>query len=380
MKNSIMRFKKRVLVVLLVIMTATVAAPLPIMAQGTPVPLTDARIESLTSFFAQFGGWFGVTPALGDYDVDSPEGIYAALEFVLSSRVFGHGREGILGYPHYGFVQYMGGERFRHWDDMPDGVWPGFEFITSDYVDSVLWSLFGISDFRHGILETTPAFGFWYHYGGYYYRALAQGSGDMAVIQIAALYDNGNGTYSVVLEYVWVDWDDPTPVHMQYNVAVIQPFADNTYQMLYWRNDVARDTPIPLRKPTSQQQVAYSPATQAANVNLRLQIASLAYTLNGDSHQMEAPPFIAQDRTMVPIRLVAEALGADVDWVEDTRTVIISQDSTTINLVLDVPLEGGMGTPVNVGGFTFVPVAFVAETLGANVRWDASNQAVYITN
>ena len=217
---------------------------------ATPIPLTEAKVEHLTSFFAQFGGWFGVSPALGDYDVDSPESIYAALEFVLSSRVFTHGREGILGYPHYGFVQYMGGQRFRSFDEMPDGVLPSYEFVTSDYVDSVLWSLFGITGFSHGTSEFTPTFGFQYHHGGYYYRALAQGGGDFAAIEIAALYDNGNGTYSVVIEYVWAEYG-AEPEHMQYNIAVIQPFANNTYQMLYWRNDVPRDTTIPVRQPTS---------------------------------------------------------------------------------------------------------------------------------
>ena len=221
----------------------------PEITQAAPMPLTDTKAERLTSFFADFGGWFGMTPALGDYDVNSPDSIYVALEFVLSSRVFRHGREGILGYPHYGYVQNMGGERFRCWEDMPDGVSPMHEFITSPYVDSVLWSLFGITGFEHGVSEFTPTFGFRYYYGGYYYRFLAQGGGDMAAIEIAELHDNGNGTYSVVIEYVWAEYGEE-PVHMQYNIAVIQPFA-NTYQMLYWRNNVPRNTPIPVRQPTS---------------------------------------------------------------------------------------------------------------------------------
>ena len=236
----------------------TEVTPEPEITQVTQIPLTEARVERLTSFFADFGGWFGMTPALGDYDVYLPDSIYVALEFVLSSRVFRHGREGILGYPHYGYVQYIGGERFRCWEDMPDGVLPMNEFITSAYVDSVLWSLFGITGFVHGTSDFTPTFGFRYYYGGYYYRFLAQGGGDMAAIKIVALYDNGNGTYSVMIEYVWAEpeccctnWETPDPVHMQYNIAVVQPFAD-TYQMLYWRNNVPRDTPVPVRRPTSR--------------------------------------------------------------------------------------------------------------------------------
>jgi len=58
------------------------------------------------------------------------------------------------------------------------------------------------------------------------------------------------------------------------------------------------------------------------SVNLRLQIDNLTYALDGHPRQMEAPPFIAQDRTMVPIRLVAEALGAEVEWVDATRTAM----------------------------------------------------------
>jgi len=215
----------------------------------TPIPLTVVTVERLSSFFADFGGWFSLSPALGDYDIDSPDSIYSALEFVLSSRVFRHGREGILGYPHYGFVEYKGGQKFS-WDDMPDGVHPMFEFITSDYVNSVLWSLFGITDFEHGATEFTPTFGFQYHAGGYFYRSLAHGADTQVDINIVELYDNGNGTYSVVIEYVCRGWEGTDSEHLQYNIAVIQPFAD-TYQLLYWRNNVPRNTTIPVRQPAS---------------------------------------------------------------------------------------------------------------------------------
>ena len=245
---KIKQFAKSAILLAAFILFAAVSTACSTEEEITEISLSDERVGHLTSFFAEFGGWFGMTPALGDYDVDSPDSIYAALEFVLSSRVFTHGREGILGYPHYGFVQYIGGEKYSWDDDWPDGVLPMFEFVTSAYVDSVLWSLFGITGFSHGTSEFTPTFGFQYHHGGYYYRALAQGGGDFAAIEIAALYDNGNGTYSVVIEYVWAEYG-AEPEHMQYNIAVIQPFANNTYQMLYWRNDVPRDTTIPVRQP-----------------------------------------------------------------------------------------------------------------------------------
>ena len=113
---------------------------------------------------------------------------------------------------------------------------------------------------------------------------------------------------------------------------------------------------------------------------IRLQIGNIYYEVQGRTQPpMEAAPFIHQGRTMVPLRVVAESLGANVTWDAATRSVNIRQGAASFVLVLNRPLPGGMGTAVSVGGRTFVPVTFVAEQLGANVRWDANAQAVYIT-
>ena len=42
-------------------------------------------------------------------------------------------------------------------------------------------------------------------------------------------------------------------------------------------------------------------------------------------------------------------------------------------------IAGGMGNPAIVNGRTFVPIAYVAQMLGANTRWDEANRAVYIS-
>jgi hypothetical protein len=90
---------------------------------------------------------------------------------------------------------------------------------------------------------------------------------------------------------------------------------------------------------------------------------------NGEIRQAEAAPFISQGRTMIPLRVIAEALGAKVDWDEDTRTVMITARGETFKL-------DDMGIIVN--GRTFVPVRYVSETLGAAVRWNEANKTVYI--
>ncbi|MCL2094649.1 copper amine oxidase N-terminal domain-containing protein [Candidatus Saccharibacteria bacterium] len=109
-----------------------------------------------------------------------------------------------------------------------------------------------------------------------------------------------------------------------------------------------------------------------------LTIGSTAYTINGVLHQADAAPFIASSRTMVPLRLIAEALGAEVSWDGATQTVTIAKGNVSLSLVVGVPLPGDMGTPALVGDRTFVPLAYVAQALGAAASWDGNAQAVTI--
>jgi len=83
---------------------------------------------------------------------------------------------------------------------------------------------------------------------------------------------------------------------------------------------------------------------------------------------------------MVPLRIIAEALGAVADWNPDTRTAYITGAGVSLSLNLDIPLPGGMGIPMMVNDRIFVPVAYVAQQFGTTARWDDDVQAVYLTN
>ena len=113
---------------------------------------------------------------------------------------------------------------------------------------------------------------------------------------------------------------------------------------------------------------------------ITLTIGQTTYAINGVTHHADAAPFISDGRTMVPLRVVAEALGAEVDWIGETRTATIVGNGVSLALPLDAPLPNNMGTPVSVGGRTFVPLAYVAEMLGATVGWDGATQTVTITS
>jgi len=84
------------------------------------------------------------------------------------------------------------------------------------------------------------------------------------------------------------------------------------------------------------------------------------------------------DQPMIPIREVAEGLGATVNWNGDARTVSVTHGDAAVSLQTDAPLPGSMGVSVIVNGRTFVPIDFAAEILNANVRWSADRTVVYI--
>jgi hypothetical protein len=86
---------------------------------------------------------------------------------------------------------------------------------------------------------------------------------------------------------------------------------------------------------------------------------------------------------MVPLRLVAEAMGVTVDWVGATSTVLINggQLSLTIGEDLGVDADGAsLGTAQLVNHSTYVPARFVIEALGASVAWNEATSTVTITN
>ena len=135
----------------------------------------------------------------------------------------------------------------------------------------------------------------------------------------------------------------------------------------------------PPQADTIPAQITLQPAI-TLTATLRLSIGSATFTHMGEMMQSDAVPFIDAEtnRTMVPLRIIAEGLGAEVSFDDTTRTVYIQGNGTQISLTIDVPLPDGLGTPVIVDGRTFVPARYISEILGAAVRWDNEARAVYV--
>lgn len=115
---------------------------------------------------------------------------------------------------------------------------------------------------------------------------------------------------------------------------------------------------------------------------------SIRVTLNGEEIEFtDCEPFIQDGRTLVPLRAIFTALGADISWNADTKTVTSQKDNTTVKLTIGegVMYKNGEAEEIDVpaqitdSGRTVVPVRAVAQSFGASVTWDGNTQTVIIT-
>ncbi len=113
---------------------------------------------------------------------------------------------------------------------------------------------------------------------------------------------------------------------------------------------------------------------------IKLTIGNNDLTINGETKRSDVAPIIMNDRTMLPLRVLAEALGAEVGWDDNTKTVTMVLDGKTINLKIGDPSISTEGACVILNERTMAPVSYVSVLFGANVLWDDNTKSVTIYN
>lgn len=109
-------------------------------------------------------------------------------------------------------------------------------------------------------------------------------------------------------------------------------------------------------------------------------------TVDGETVQfLNQDPVIVDGRTLVPVRGVFEALGAEVEWIGETSQVVVTAGETTITLTLDSEeyyVNGEVKTldvPAQLmNDRTMVPLRAISESLGCNVDWNDETKTVTI--
>lgn len=116
------------------------------------------------------------------------------------------------------------------------------------------------------------------------------------------------------------------------------------------------------------------------------QNGSITLWIDGNQLHMDIAPEVRNERTMVPIRAVAEAIGADVEWVQDTQQIVMTRAGSTVTMTLDSTAADIDGKKVEMdvapyasNNRTLIPARYVAEFFGQKVGWDGEKRQVLIT-
>lgn len=119
-----------------------------------------------------------------------------------------------------------------------------------------------------------------------------------------------------------------------------------------------------------------------------LTIGSHTYSVNDQVYEMDAPPYIKSNRTYVPVRYLAYAIGLKNDqiaWNGKTQTAVLTDGLTRVELTI-----GAAKIKINEEWFgmdiapeihnnrTMLPARFVAEAFGAEVGWNAATGSVIV--
>ncbi|HOH89079.1 MAG: hypothetical protein KBB40_03340 [Clostridia bacterium] len=116
---------------------------------------------------------------------------------------------------------------------------------------------------------------------------------------------------------------------------------------------------------------------------IRLNIGKTDYFVNGQSFTMDAAPVLIGGRTMLPIKCITDALGADLAWDGTEKKATITKEGTVIEFWINsntarvngaetlIDADNPSVVPVLLPpGRTMLPLRFISENLGCEVNWN----------
>ncbi|MBR6543597.1 MAG: copper amine oxidase N-terminal domain-containing protein, partial [Anaerotignum sp.] len=140
---------------------------------------------------------------------------------------------------------------------------------------------------------------------------------------------------------------------------------------------------VPVFVSTSAKEEA--PVVKAEPKEIVLTINQVVAKVLGETVVNDVAPIIRNGRTVLPARFVVEALGGNIAWDEAAQKVTITKDDTTLEIFINEPFATVNGTPVQLdapafieNSRTYLPLRFIAEYLDAEVTWNEAAQTVTI--
>lgn len=106
---------------------------------------------------------------------------------------------------------------------------------------------------------------------------------------------------------------------------------------------------------------------------------------NGTPLSFDVPPLLEDGRTLVPLRVIFEAMGADVSWEDSTKTVYAKRGDIEITMPVGKSsfTKNGAEIPLDVpskieNGRTLIPLRAVADAFGNSVDWEGETRTVIL--
>ncbi len=138
-------------------------------------------------------------------------------------------------------------------------------------------------------------------------------------------------------------------------------------------------------QPLEESIKALKEEINALDPSIILQIGNKNAKIGDKEYTLDCPPYVEAGRTMVPLRFIGEALGATFTWDNTNKTVTYKRDGTVVELKVGVKkmLVNGVEKTLDVpaalkNNRTMVPVRVISEALGAKVSWVAADKKVVI--
>jgi hypothetical protein len=123
-------------------------------------------------------------------------------------------------------------------------------------------------------------------------------------------------------------------------------------------------------------------------MEVKLSIGKKNVWINGleQENLLAVAPYIKKGTTFVPIRLISESFGAKVEWLPQVKGIVIEFMDKKIEMQIGsrTAMVNGKTTsidnpPENTLGVTFVPLRFIADAMGAKTQWIPSSRDIIIT-
>ena len=198
----------------------------------------------------------------------------------------------------------------------------------------------------------------------------------------------GGGSSSLTVKFETNGAPSIKSVSVSRNNVITAPTAPVKDGFVFdgWYTDKNFATKFDFNTKITKSITLYAKWVEKAKTSIILTIGQKDATIDGKTVSNDVAPKIVNDRTMLPIRFIAEALGAKVDWIEESQTVKITAENIDISLVIgeDFATVNGEKIDLDSPSFiendrTYLPIRFVSEKLGADVKWDDATQTVNIT-